>query len=176
MTPDQILQSIPWRCFHCDFITSDPAEAEAHFGERDDAEEFKPICKWWDRMGEDERLFALQTTIHDLTAEQEENYRLRKQIEGLEYQVDANRSLTWRGYRPFRECHSINDIFCVYDSMEGRALAGEANAKHLARALETVLTDFHPGDPRGVQEPLRTELTAILQLYRDGRLSERKLA
>ena len=30
-----------------------------------------------------------------------------------------------RGFKPFRECRSIQDAFNVYDSMEGRALAAE---------------------------------------------------
>lgn len=49
---DAILAAIPWRCFHCDFITNDPAEAQAHFGDQDDASEFVPICKWWSGMPE----------------------------------------------------------------------------------------------------------------------------
>lgn len=55
-----------WRCFHCDFATTDRAEAQAHFGDRDDAEEFKPICKWWQMMSEDERVKTLQDTIQQL--------------------------------------------------------------------------------------------------------------
>jgi hypothetical protein len=133
---DAILSAIPWRCFHCDFITTDPAEAESHFGERDDAEEFNPICKWWDRMGDDERIATLQSYIKDIRAEQEENYRLRRQIEGLEYQVDA--PPPWKGYRVFRECTSINEIFCLYDSMEGRALAAEEQIKKLRMEMEGV--------------------------------------
>lgn len=130
---DAILSAIPWRCFHCNFITNDPVEAEAHFGERDDAEEFKPICKWWDRMGDDERIAALQSHIKDLAAEQEENHRLRRQIEGLEYQVDSLPA--WKGYKVFSQCTSANDIFCLYDSMEGRALAAEEKVKNLTKSL-----------------------------------------
>jgi hypothetical protein len=57
---DAILNATPWRCFHCDFITSDRAEAEAH--------------------------------------------------------------------------NSIYDVFCVYDSMEGRAIT--AKGKLAAMKLE----------------------------------------
>jgi hypothetical protein len=55
-----------WRCFFCDFATTNKAEAAAHFGDRDDAEEFKPMCKWWQLMSEDERVEALQQTIQQL--------------------------------------------------------------------------------------------------------------
>ena len=56
-------REMPWRCFFCDFVTSDRAEAAAHFGDRDDAEEFKPLCKWWARLTEDERVQTLQDTV-----------------------------------------------------------------------------------------------------------------
>lgn len=69
-----------WRCFHCDFFTLDEKEATAHFGERDDAEEFKPLCKWWQRMDEGERAEALQDAIKTLTAEQDENSNLREAL------------------------------------------------------------------------------------------------
>lgn len=58
-----------WRCFHCDFHTTSRAEAEAHFGDRDDAEEFKPICKWWSWMDEGERRAQFQAVILELNAE-----------------------------------------------------------------------------------------------------------
>lgn len=57
-----------WRCFHCDFQTASKAEAEAHFGDRDDAEEFKPLCKWWSRMDEGERREQFQSLISQLNA------------------------------------------------------------------------------------------------------------
>ena len=123
---DQILAALPWRCFHCDFVTSDPEEAAAHFGDRDDADEFKPICKWWERMEDDrERLQTLQDTIRDLNRGADENIRLLTKIEGLEYQVDSIKS-SIQSYKPFRNCQTIYDVFCLFDSMEGRALAAEA--------------------------------------------------
>lgn len=121
---DAILSAIPWRCFHCDFITSDPVEAQAHFGDRDDGEEFKPICKWWDRMEAGERISVLQEALRDLEAERRQVNRQRVAIEGLTYQVDGMES-SIKSYKPFRGCRTIYDVFCVYDSMEGRALAAE---------------------------------------------------
>ena len=133
---DAILAATPWRCFHCDFITNDPVEAEAHFGERDDPEEFKPICKWWNRMGEDERITTLQSYIKDLAAEQNENYKKRITIEGLEFQLGLDNQ-RFNGYKPFRDNHvtSVVEAFQLYDSMEGRALAAEDKVRNLTTAL-----------------------------------------
>jgi hypothetical protein len=128
---DAILNAIPWRCFHCDFITSDPLEAAAHFGDRDDAEEFKPLCNWWQRLAADERIATLQDTVKQLNAERSANDRQRVAIEGLEYQVDAIEA-SIKSYAPFRQCRTIYDVFCVYDSMEGRALAAEERLKESA--------------------------------------------
>jgi len=69
-----------WRCFHCDFATYNREEAEAHFGDRDDAEEFKPICKWWVTISEDDRVATLQDYLQQLNYERMENYKLEKQL------------------------------------------------------------------------------------------------
>lgn len=140
MSMNEVLQAIPWRCYHCDFVTNDAAVAEAHFGERDDAEEFKPICKWWSRMDDHERLKTLQDTIKDLTAERNENYSQRIAIEGLEYQVGLLYNKEFNGYKPFRDAKvtSIYEVFCLYDSMEGRALAAEEKLKSLEAVHEEI--------------------------------------
>ncbi len=83
-----------WRCFHCGFETCDPAEAEAHFGERDDPEEFTPTCTWWSKLTREERAQEIQDLQRQFTAEQDENGTLRIKIEGLEYRlVEARRVL-----------------------------------------------------------------------------------
>lgn len=121
---EAVLAALPWRCFHCDFVTTDPAEAQAHFGDRDDAEEFKPICKWWARMDDAERRDALQETLKQLHERDDEVMRLQTKVEGLEYQVDSVESCI-KSYKPFRNCRTIHDVFCLFDSMEGRAIAAE---------------------------------------------------
>jgi hypothetical protein len=118
-----------WRCFHCGFESADPAEAEAHFGERDDAEEFKPLCKWWKRIDDGERAQTLQDTIQQLNAERDETARLLVKIEGLEYRLTGFEDLTYSRFK----VRSINDAYSLYDSMEGRALAAE---EKLAAAQE----------------------------------------
>ena len=139
MKADAILNALPWRCFHCDFVTNDPAEAQAHFGDRDDAEEFKPICKWWDRMDADERIKTLQDALKDLETERRQNDSARVAIEGLTYQVDCIPSAI-KSYKPFRQCNTIYDVFCVFDSMEGRALAAEQRLAQI-ETLEVPETD-----------------------------------
>lgn len=121
-----------WRCFHCGFSTSDVREAEAHFGDRDDEE---PLCKTIARWGDDETARQLQDTIQQLNAERAETARQRVQIEGLEYRVEGQRAEI-QSFAPFRKCEGINDIFNLYDSMEGRALAAEERAAALEAALE----------------------------------------
>jgi hypothetical protein len=128
-----------WVCFHCGFETSDEAEAEAHFGDRDDGEEFKPLCRWWQRMTPVERGQALQDTIQQLNDERRGNSSLRVSNWGLEYQVAAHEGAI-RSYRPFKDCRRINDVFFLYDSMEGRALAAEQRLNAFLHPEATSLT------------------------------------
>lgn len=62
-----------WRCFHCGFATADKAEAEAHFGDSDEAE---PLCLDWTRLTEDERVQAVQNLCRELAGERDENATL----------------------------------------------------------------------------------------------------
>lgn len=131
---DAILAATPWRCFHCDFITSDREEARAHFGDIDDAEEFTPMCKWWSNMPDDERKHVFQDLQKDLNREQEDNGNLRLKIEDLEERLDSAEN-SIRQYKPFKDCHSAWAVFSVYDSMEGRALAAEERERVLVEAV-----------------------------------------
>lgn len=119
----------PWICFHCGFETTDETEAQAHFGERDDAEEFTPTCQWWKRIPDGERAQAYQQLLQELEGERRRNHALQTSNEGLEYQVNPQQGAI-QSYKPFRQCRSINEVFFVYDSMEGRALAAEEQVKH----------------------------------------------
>lgn len=134
MDAEDFIDRIPWRCFFCDFITTDRAEAEAHFGDADEAE---PLCKWWTSATEDQRLATLQGIQQELNAERDLNARLQTKVEALEYQVESQESVI-KSYKPFRGCRSIHDVFCLYDSMEGRALAAEEALKEASNAIQTV--------------------------------------
>ena len=134
---DAILLATPWRCFHCDFITNDEEEARAHFGDCDDASEFTPLCKWWSNMDDQERKEQFQALLQELNGEREESIKLRDHNEALEDRVNSQQGAI-HSYKPFRECRSISDVFNVYDSMEGRALAAEGRLKALLDAQEKV--------------------------------------
>lgn len=111
-----------WRCFHCGFETASATEAEAHFGERDDAEEFKPLCKWWSKLSAEERAAQFQDVLQQLNQERDEASRLLRKVEGLEYRVESQESeIASR----FKGCRSINDAWHAFDIMEGRALWAE---------------------------------------------------
>lgn len=110
-----------YRCFHCGFETADDAEAAAHFGDRD--EEFA-LCQMWASLTADDKVKEFQSTIRELEGERQDNALLRVKIEGLEFQVEGQRSEI-HSFKPFRECNTIHQVFNVYDSMEGRALAAE---------------------------------------------------
>jgi len=124
-----------WRCFHCGFETANRAEAEAHFGDRDDAEEFKPLCRWWASMSPKERGETLQDTIEQLNSERDENAVLRSKIDGLEYRIHGIVSEI-KSFKPFRNCESIHQVFYVYDSMEGRMLVAEEKLAERDRQLK----------------------------------------
>jgi hypothetical protein len=110
-----------WRCFHCGFETADPKEASGHFGDRDDE---LPLCCSWAELDADGKASEMQQEHAMLLEEQDENIRLRTKIEGIEYQVEGQLSEI-HSFAPFRKCSSIREVFHVYDSMEGRALAAE---------------------------------------------------
>lgn len=132
---EAILAAIPWRCFHCDFVTSDREEARAHFGDCDDAEEFTPSCKWWSNMDDQERKEQFQSLLAELNGEREATIEqidrardAERQIETLECRIAAL-TTDFQSFKPFAKCTSANDAFFVYDSMEGRALASEERLK-----------------------------------------------
>jgi hypothetical protein len=95
----QLTISSTWRCFHCGFETTDEKLAAAHFGARDDAEEFKPLCKWWASMSPEERGEALQDVILQLNQERADN-------ESLTQQISSVRSVVEESYREQTERHA----------------------------------------------------------------------
>lgn len=100
-----------WRCFHCDEVFTDEANARLHFGSFIDSE---PGCS---------ALVVAQLRDHE-----EEVRRLRSDIEAEATSSEAFYSrlrLLLKSYRPFRACSNLQDVFNIYDSMEGRALAAE---------------------------------------------------
>lgn len=120
-----------WRCFHCGFETTDRKEAAGHFG---DCDEVQPLCLIWAELSDHERLAECQNVSGHLAEEREGNSKLRTQIEGLEHRVEGQLSEI-HSFVPFRQCDSIHQVFHVYDSMEGRALAAEEQIAELRDRL-----------------------------------------
>lgn len=127
-TKQQVQQPIIWICFHCGFETSDRDEAESHFGDMDD---FEPLCKHWSRMTAEDRAGEIQSAIQELNGERRRVESLQIANEGLQYRVDSLEA-SIQSYKPFRECRNIHDVWCLYDSMEGRALAAEERLKKVS--------------------------------------------
>lgn len=148
-----------WRCFHCGFETADIAEAQAHFGDRDDAEEFTPFCTWWAKLSEEDRAKHAQDLQQQFTAEQEENGRLLARSERLQERVDNFESEI--GGR-FKGCRSINDVWNEWHSMEGRALAAEKLWDYLEQrgVLSVVFVDSSELNP---PQSLRAAVLQILE-------------
>lgn len=107
-----------WTCFHCGDTFMHERAARDHFGATPDRE---PACVM--KLTSEDR--SLTRRIRWLESEIE---RLRSDIEAestaSEVFYGKLQSLL-KSYRPFRECRSLQDVFNVYDSMEGRALAAE---------------------------------------------------
>jgi len=124
------LEQTQWRCFHCDFVTSDRKEAMGHFGDMDDE---YPVCVVWSDLNADEKVAEYASMGAELAAERDENTTLQHRIEGLEHQIAGIESeISSR----FKGCRTINDAWHAFDSMEGRALAAEEIKERQAAAIQ----------------------------------------
>ena len=108
-----------WRCFHCDERFDTPGAAEDHFGKYLNS---TPGCILKVQLGDERGL------LMELRRVQEENNHLRQQMNEEYWDMTAyaaHLKTNIQSYRPFRKCETLQDVFNVYDSMEGRALAAE---------------------------------------------------
>lgn len=111
-----------WTCFHCGETFTQQGSAADHFG---DAPYRDPGCLIRVQLG-DER--GLQMALRKAEVEID---RLRNLLESEIVRHETFSALLksyLRGYRPFRDCETVRDVFFLYDSMEGRALAAEENS------------------------------------------------
>jgi hypothetical protein len=115
-----------WVCFHCGERFTTIGNAEDHFGKRP---EITPACRI--KLGE-ERGLVMELRKAEASRDEwmDQALRGRAEIEHLECKVESL-TTAMQGYKPFRECRSINDAFFVFDSMEGRAIAAEERLKAL---------------------------------------------
>jgi hypothetical protein len=130
-----------WICFHCGFETNDSEEAAAHFGDRDDGEEFKPLCNWWSTLSQETRATEIQELIQQNNELQSRSNRLIAENEGLEYRL-TDRENEIKSYKPFKDCRSIRDIFNVYDSTEGEMLAAKERLTIVEESLEALRLSY----------------------------------
>lgn len=120
MTTDTYMQpEHGWCCFHCGETFTIQSAARAHFGATPEA---TPGCILKIEAGEGGLLRKLRVVL-------DENARLHADIHDettfyREYYAKLAADL--QGFKPFKNCRSLQDVFNVYDFMEGRALAAEA--------------------------------------------------
>lgn len=130
-----------WRCFHCDFDTWNRKEAAAHFGDRDDPDESKPLCKWWDRMSEDERVGQMQDLIQQLNDERDAK-PLSPEMEQLVGRLRELATKATPGEWIHKENGCTNSVLLAVPGYYGEAIAlcqqktpkSYANAAHIAAA------------------------------------------
>jgi len=109
-----------WTCFYCGDTFTTQGSASDHFGGDPGATAGCKI-KAGDELGLLMELRKAEALV--------ESWKLRaldaeSQVEALQHHVN-NLRVTIQSYNAFRECSSIQDVFNIYDSMEGRALAAE---------------------------------------------------
>ena len=128
-----------WRCFHCDFETSDRAEAAAHFG---DPDEYEPLCRTWEQaVAEDRSLQLYQDAVGEWMALESEFFEVRGELESLSYQVVA---VGIQIADRFPGCATLYDVWCRYESMKGRVLAAESLLTDLDEATVFFPTEGYP--------------------------------
>lgn len=144
-----------WTCFHCG-ETFPPTldgqvRARVHFGTTPD---FAPGCI--EKLNAEER-----SLLRRLRSAQAENDRLRAEAQDefrqRYYSYVASDIRATAG--AFRDCSTLRDVFNLYESMEGRALAAEERIVELRRQ--------HNQD-------LRDEQRSARDAYQEGRWDERE--
>ncbi len=122
MTSEKNWHGGPWRCFHCDEVFDTRGGAEDHFGNYINS---TPGCVLKVQLGDERGL------LMELRRVEEENAHLRQQMNEQYWDqvaFSAHLKTFIQSYRPFRKCETLQDVYFVYDSMEGRALAAEERA------------------------------------------------
>lgn len=135
-------EKILWRCFGCGFETADNALAAAHFGDIDDGDEFKPICKWWSRMTPAERGDALQDVVAQLNEARQSEATMQHKLEDVEVwknratdeRVRATTAETALAAKSAQLNDLLNDVVDVAQA-EMRAVTAETALQAAGEAL-----------------------------------------
>lgn len=122
-------ETLPWRCFHCGDVFTDPALAAEHFGDGNYEAEM-PICIEAATTEQRELVKTNREMWTRIRAAEEEIETLDHQVRSFEY---VARKLTGK---PSATAH---DLTMEWDSMEGRVLAAEAAIDAAPRWLANLL-------------------------------------
>lgn len=130
-------QEPKWACFHCGFETNDQAEAMAHFG--DDMHEPLALCQHWTSWKDHEKAHEFQQLTLELNGTREEAEKQRAEIEGLEYRLAGLESVL---DSRFPGCKTLNDVFHLYDTLEGEKLAAQEQLEEAKRHVKRLYEQF----------------------------------
>lgn len=121
--------ALPWRCFHCEDVFTDPVAAAAHFGT---GEQHQAGCIEKLSAPEKNLVLALRKVCDEFHALQ---FRVSEEITNDEYFYGRlRRSLAT--IPKFKDCISLHDVFNLFDSLEGRVLAAEERLARLQGSNE----------------------------------------
>ena len=109
-----------WKCFHCGVVCATHADATEHFGP---TEAWKPSCQ--------DRGTELELLARTRAAESDAHEFLGQRNDADEQSEIASAKLSELGR--FKGAKTIYDAWCMFESMEGRALAAEAMMAAVAR-------------------------------------------
>lgn len=119
-----------WRCFHCDEVFTNAEAAAKHFGV---AQDHRPGCVEKLTAPEKNLVLALRGICDEFRRLQ--NQVLEEITNDVYFYGRLRQSLATM--KPFEKCISLHDVFMLFDSLEGRALAAEAERDRLAAAINT---------------------------------------
>jgi hypothetical protein len=147
-----------WRCFHCDEVFTDEETARAHFGT--EMENDHPACVKMLTTGQKTLIREAAVMFRRALQSEAENELLGHKLQDIESII-----------RHRFQVASLNDVFNLYDSMEGRALAAEALAATLERyrrsgeVAHKCLDDA--GIPGAHDVPLAQRVTSLVDRLED---------
>lgn len=119
-----------WVCFHCGERFTTEGAARDHFGGSPDE-----LAGCQIKAGEERGLLMeLRRAQERIDLWMRRAQQAEMAVERLECEV-GSLSTAMTSWKPFRDCHSMKDVFDVYDSMEGRALAAEWKIAHPGESL-----------------------------------------
>jgi hypothetical protein len=118
-----------WKCFHCGETFTEEPQALAHFGH---AEGHQPGCVEKLTAPEKNLVLALRKVCDEFHRLQ---IQVSEEITNDTYFYSRLRA-SLASMPKFKTCISLHDVFMLFDSMEGRALAAEERLQRLDQAPE----------------------------------------